>query len=102
MRVEPALSMAKELLDLVVSDPVVLLIVEHRDEHVQVRQEFAQASRCPKRDSKQPARAERRHALVKFVAGCLDLVAERLEQRAEESLAAAAGNSGKSGFQRQL
>ena len=40
--VEPALAVTKQLLDFVVADPVVLLIVEHRNEHVEVRQQLAQ------------------------------------------------------------
>ena len=50
MAVEPALPVTKQLLDFVVPNPVVLLIVENRNEHAQVRQEFAQPARCPKRD----------------------------------------------------
>ena len=94
--------MTKQLLDFVVPDPVVLLIVENRNEHVQVRQEVAQPARCSERDRKQPAWAERRHALVEFVACRFDRVAERLEQRSEESFAAAAGDSRETGLERQL
>ena len=69
---EPALAVAKQLLHLVVADPVVLLVVEHRNEHVQVRQQVAQPARRAERDGEQPARAERRHALVELVAGRFD------------------------------
>ena len=101
MAIEPALAVTKQLFDLVVSNPVVLLIVEHRNEHVQVGQQVAQPARCSKRDGKQPARAERRHALVEFVARRFDRIAERLEQPAEERLAATAGNSRETCFERQ-
>jgi hypothetical protein len=37
MAIEPALPMTKQLLDFVVANPVVLLIVENRDQDVQVR-----------------------------------------------------------------
>ena len=94
--------MTQQLLDLVVADPVVLLIVENRNEHVQVRQQVAQPARRAQRDREQPARTEDRHALVELVARRLDRVAERLEQRAEECLAAAAGNSREPRFERQL
>ena len=100
MAVEPALTVAKQLLDLVVADPVVLLIIEDRDEHVQVRQQVAQSARRSQRDGEQPARAERRHALVECVTRRFDLVAERLEQRAEERLAAAAGDGREPSFER--
>ena len=102
MAVEPALAVTKQLFDFVVPHPVVLLIVENRNEHVQVRQQFAQPARCSKRDGEQPARAERRHALVEFVTRRFDLIAERLEQRAEKRLAAAARNRRETGFERQL
>jgi hypothetical protein len=100
--VEPALPVTKQLLDFVVPNPVVLLIIENRNEHVQMRQQVAQPTRCSKRHCKQSARAKGRHALVEFVACRIDRIAERLEQRAEECLATAAGNSRESCFERQL
>ena len=81
MSIEPALAVAKQLFDLVGSNPVVLLVVEHRNEHIQVRQQVAQSARRAERDGKQPARAERRHALVELMACRFDLIAERFEQR---------------------
>ena len=45
VRREPALAVAQQLLDLVVADPVVLVVVEHRDEHVEVGEQVAQAAR---------------------------------------------------------
>ena len=102
MAVEPALPTSKQLLDFIVSHPVVLLVVENRNEHVQVRQELVQSTRGSKRDREDPARAERRHALVEFVARRFDRVAERLEQRAEERFAAAAGNRCEPCLERQL
>ena len=100
--VEPALAVAQQLFDLVVTNPVVLLVVEHRNEHIEVRQQVAQPARRAKRDGKQPARAERRHALVELMAGRFDLIAERFEQPAQECLAAAAGNGSETGFERQV
>ena len=38
----PRYSVPKELVDLVIADPVVLVVVEHRDQHVQVREQVAQ------------------------------------------------------------
>ena len=40
---QPALAAAEQLLDLGCADPVVLLVVEHRDEHVQVGEQVLQA-----------------------------------------------------------
>ena len=102
MAVEPALAVAKQLLDLVVAHPVVLLIVENRNEHVEMRQQVAQPACRAERDGEQPARAERRHALVELVPRRLDLVAERLEQAAKKRLAAAAGHRRESRLERQL
>src|SRR5262249_10625748 len=101
MLVQPALAMTQQLLDLIVSNPVVLLVVQYRDQYVQVRQQLAQSPRRSQRDSEQPARPESGHALVEFVAGRLDLVAERLEQRAKKSVAATAGDRCDSRFEWQ-
>jgi hypothetical protein len=38
---EPALAEAQQLVDLVVADVVVLAVVEHGDQHVEVREQFA-------------------------------------------------------------
>ena len=42
---EPALALGHELLELRVADPVVLPVVEHRQEHVDVRQHLAEPFR---------------------------------------------------------
>ena len=58
MAIEPALSVTKQLLDLVVPNPVVLLIIENRNQDVQVRQQVAQPACRAKRNGEQPARTE--------------------------------------------
>ena len=40
MLIKPALPVTKQLLDFVVTNRVVLLIVENRNEHIQVRQDL--------------------------------------------------------------
>ena len=60
------------------------LIIEHRNQDVQVRQQVAQPARRGERNGEQPARTERRHALVEFVARRFDRITERLEQSAEK------------------
>ena len=45
VRREPTLAVTKELRDLVVADEVVLLVVEHRHEDVDVREKIAQLAR---------------------------------------------------------
>ncbi len=42
---QPALAVPEQLLHLGVADPVVLLLVEDGDQHVEVRQELAQPAR---------------------------------------------------------
>ena len=49
MRGEPALAVPEQLLDLVVADLVVLLVVEHGDQHVEVREQVRRA--CGARDA---------------------------------------------------
>ena len=77
MTIEPALSVPKQLLDLVVPNPVVLLIVENRNQDVQVRQQVAQPACRAERNGEQPARTEGRHASSRD-ARRLDRVAEGL------------------------
>src|SRR5262245_19997604 len=57
-----------------------------------MRKQFAQVPGRPQRCSEQSTGSQCGHALVEFVAGRFDLVAERLEQPPEESLAATAGD----------
>jgi hypothetical protein len=85
---EPALPAGKQLLDLVVADPVVLLRVEHRHEHVEVRQQVAQPALAGEPERVVAARAPLRETLVERVVDRLDDVAERLEQLARDLLAA--------------
>src|SRR4029079_5294689 len=89
MAIEPALPMTKQLLDFVVTNPVVLLVIENRNEHVQVREQVAQPPGRSQCDREQPARTERRHALVEFVTSRLDRIPKRLEQCTEERFASA-------------
>ena len=42
---EPTLAAPKKLLDFVISNPVVLLVVQHRNQDVQMREQFAQQPR---------------------------------------------------------
>ncbi len=88
---EPALALGEEVVDLRVAHPVVLLVVQHGHEHVQVREQLPQPAR--------PRRARRggyglcaplREHLVEREALGRDLVAERLEEPPEQRLPAAA------------
>ena len=45
VRRQPRLAVAKQLLHFVLADPVVLVVVQHRDQHVQVREQIVQGDR---------------------------------------------------------
>ena len=82
VRGQPARAAAQQLLDLGRADPVVLRVVEHRQKHVEVRQQLGEPQRAavePQR--RRPTRLSRRVDR--------DLIAERLEQPPHELLAAA-------------
>ena len=92
MRGEPALAVAQQLLDLVVADPVVLVVVEHRDEHVEVREQVARA-RTVAVERHGEVRGSRPTPGTRSSSGwrsARDRVAERLEQPPQQRLAAAA------------
>ena len=46
---QPALAVPQQLLDLVVADPVVLVVVEHGDQHVEVREQLREPAARPQR-----------------------------------------------------
>src|SRR5262249_2367299 len=98
---EPTLTASKELLDFIVSNPVVLLVGQHRNQDVQVREQLTHEPRRPERDRKDAARAQRRHLFVQRMAYSIDLVAEWLEQAPKKQFAAAAWDGGKPGFKWQ-
>ena len=85
VRGQPALAVAQQLLDLVVADPVVLVVVEHRDQHVEVRQQLAQRQRR--------ARASTREvrALAPVGNAVVERVARRRRPRSRAARTAGAG-----------
>ena len=87
---EPALAMSQKFLDLVVADPVVLVIVHDRDEDVQVRQKLAETLRGPQGNGEVAARSPVRIRGVEEVAGCTDLISQRLEQAPQVRLTSSA------------
>ncbi len=97
---QPLLAAFQQLVDLVVSHPVVLLVVEHGEYHIQVRQQIAQAGR--RRDAQREVRALAPfgEARIEQQTPRVDGVAERLEQPRQEPLAAAAGDGRQRGRER--
>src|SRR5262249_60529325 len=91
MLAEPGLAAPQELLDLVRPDPVVLRVVEDREEHVQMLEHPTDRGADGERRVEVPARAPLREAFVELDRLRGDAVSERLEQPAQERLAPAAG-----------
>jgi len=47
MQTKPSLSPFQKLLNLILTDPVVLLVVKNRDQHVKMRKKLLQSRRRP-------------------------------------------------------
>ena len=92
---EPALAVAQQFLHLVLADPVVLVVVEHRHEDVEVGQQVGErTSRAV--SGELAAVAPVGELRVERDRRDLDAVAQRLEEPAHERLAAARGHGGSS------
>jgi len=100
VRGEPALAVAHQLRDLVVADPVVLVVVQHRDEHVEVREQVAQARRGAQRERIVGALAPVRKKRVERMGRDVDGVAQGLEQPAQQPRAIATGHGRQRGLER--
>ena len=86
---EPLAAAAEQLLDLVGAHPVVLVVVEHRQQNVEVLEEVLHPEVPLESDVEVPAVPPGGKLGVERDRPRLDLVAERLEQCAGERLAAA-------------
>ena len=86
---QPALALGEQLLHLVLADEVVLAVVEHRDQDVEVRQQVRERGRLADGDREVRTLAPLGEAFVQRIADGLDLVAQRLEDASQEPLAAA-------------
>src|SRR6266545_2719427 len=94
MASEPALAASEQLRDFVVSNPVVLLGVEHRNKHVQVGEKVLQPKLTLEVDGEVPAVAPLGELLVQRMVYCMDDIPERLEQTPQDSLATRARQRG--------
>ena len=88
---QPAATIGQELGDLVVADEVVLLIVEHRNQDVEVREQIGESRRRRQRDRDVWSFAPLREMLVERLPLCLDGVAQGPEDFRQPSVAAADG-----------
>src|SRR5262245_37472301 len=85
---EPPLSFGKQLFQFVRPDEIVLAVVENRNEHVQVTEQFGQPFSAANGHRKIRTVAPFWEVLVKRLANCLDRVAQRLEDSLQEVLTA--------------
>jgi hypothetical protein len=99
VRGQPARSPGQKLVHLVAADVVMLVVIQHRDEDVEVRQQVGEPHGCPEADVEVAAVAPLRELFVKEQAVGFDLVAEGGEQPRDHVLAAAASQHGKGGLE---
>ena len=96
---KPARAVTQELFYLFVTHPVMLLVVQYRDEHVEMREQFAQANATAQFDRAVDAFAPVGKFLIERTTLCHNFIPERLEQSPQEPLAPAARQDGNVGFQ---
>jgi len=101
VRAEPALPAPQELLDLIVAHVVVLLVVEHRDQDVEVRQQVAQPGRPGKGHRPIRALAPVGEARIERASLGGHAIAERREEALQNLVATPAGERGDGRFKRQ-
>lgn len=83
MRGQPALAVAKQLLDFVVAHPVVLLVVEDGNKDVEVREQTREPLSAGEREREVATCAPLWGAAIQCVGCDPHGVAERLEETAE-------------------
>ena len=88
---QPLRGRAGELADLISGDPVVLAVVQHRQQHVQVAEQVLDPAGAGQPDAEVRAVTPVGEVRVQRDGDGADLVAKRLEQLPQQGLAAAAG-----------
>src|SRR5262249_51264335 len=101
MCAQPTSPTPEQLLDLVVADPVVLFVVQHGHEDVQVRQEIAQTAIRLELDGKVGTAAPLREPLLEWMRLGGNRVSQRLEETAQILFTAPAGKDGQFRFERK-
>src|SRR5205823_3640744 len=91
MRLEPALTVAQKLFDLVLSYPIVLVGVEYRDQDIKVREQFLQGHVFGDLYGVVRPLAPLRKPFIKRVVFRDDLIFERFEQTAHKLLSTTTG-----------
>src|SRR5260221_2133004 len=92
MRGEPVLALTKELRNLIVADIVMLVVIENRNQDIQMRQEFAEPDFATESHSKVSAEPPLRVGIIQRMRDRFDGVAKRLEEPPRERLATATGD----------
>ena len=100
VRAEPVGASPDQLVDLVVADPVVLGVVEDRQQDVQVIQRISEPDAASEVNVEIPRLPPRRNGGIQRDGGRRDLPAERREQAAQQVGAATARDGGQADFQR--
>src|SRR5687768_13623914 len=88
---EPPFAAREQLVDLVAPHPVMLVVVEHRDEHVEVPEQVLQPGRPTQRDVVVRALTPRGPLRIQWLPRDRDLVAERTEEALDHPRPTAAG-----------
>jgi hypothetical protein len=97
---QPALAPGEQLVELVLPDPIVLGVVEHRQQHVQMRKQILKPTGRAQLDSKIRALTPGRELGIEGQPLGRDRVAERLEQPTKQGLAAPTRQHRKLGLER--
>jgi hypothetical protein len=96
---QPALPRANQLVDLVVGHPVMLGVVQHRQQHVEVVQRIGQPHPPPQGEPHVPGVTPLGKSRIERHGRRVHLPAERLEQPPGEGGAAPAGQGGQADLQ---
>src|SRR5712691_8869520 len=100
MCLQPAFTMPQELLDFVITYPIVLIIVQNWHQHIEVRQQLAQATGSLKRDCKIRTHPPFRALFVQDMARYHQRIAQRLKKPLEKAFTATTRYNRKSCLQR--
>src|SRR6266487_2959748 len=84
----PAFSAFQQLFDLVIADPVMLIVIQHGDQHIEMRQKFAQTAGCFQHDGEVGTHSPLRMRLVEHVRSDRNGIAQGFEETPEPAFTA--------------
>src|SRR5581483_8179159 len=102
MIAQPTFATAKQFVHLRIPDVIVLLVVENRQQHVEMRQDVVDRRMSAERKAEIRARAPIREFLVEWNRHSANVVAKRIEQCMQNVGSAACADYLDSYFQRQF